>query len=145
MDERNRTENRGPRGDRDPQPRTVRVGDADREAMADVLRQHYAAGRLDAQEFEERIERCLMAKTFSDLDGLLDDLPPLQPPAPEPGPPPPDRGYVLPPWQPAYLIPVAIAFIALAVLTHGRLFWLFWPLFFLFLFGPWGRCGWRAR
>ncbi len=160
MDNGNRTEYRDPRGTRDPRPRMMRVGDADREAMADILRQHYAAGRLDSQEFEERIGRCLAAKTFGDFDGLFDDLPPLTPPAPEPGQGPwqghgpwqgpqhpypqhPTHGYGPPPWRPVYIIPIILGIIVLGALTHGHLFWLFWPLFFLFIFGPWRRRGWR--
>jgi len=40
-----------------------------------LLREHLAAGRLTADEFGERMELALGAKTFGDLAPLLDDLP----------------------------------------------------------------------
>ena len=58
----------------------LRVSDAERQEVADVLKQHAADGRLDTAEFEARIDRTLRAKTRADLAGLLDDLPDLRPP-----------------------------------------------------------------
>ena len=55
--------------------RRMRASDADRAATADRLRQHYTEGRLDAQEYDERIERCYAAKTVDELDELFMDLP----------------------------------------------------------------------
>jgi Flp pilus assembly protein TadB len=40
-----------------------------------MLGQHYAEGRLDATEFNERIELATTAKTRADLSTLLTDLP----------------------------------------------------------------------
>ena len=57
----------------------IRVSDADRNAVAEQLGAHYADGRLDQAEFDERISRTMAAKTRGDLAGLFDDLP-------EPGP-----------------------------------------------------------
>ena len=53
-----------------------RAGDADREATSERLRRHHAEGRLDADEFQERVERCYQAKTVGELDQLVTDLPP---------------------------------------------------------------------
>jgi hypothetical protein len=53
----------------------IRVSDADRNAVAEQLGGHYADGRLDQAEFDERISRTMAAKTRGDLTGLLDDLP----------------------------------------------------------------------
>lgn len=55
----------------------MRVSDAERRVMVDALSQHFADGRLDQSEFDERMEAALGAKTRGDLDGLLRDLPPL--------------------------------------------------------------------
>jgi hypothetical protein len=55
--------------------RTVRAGDEDRRRIADLLQAHYVAGRLDADELAERIQRSLGAKTLADLDALHADLP----------------------------------------------------------------------
>jgi len=65
----------------------MRVGDAERNQVADALSQHYSDGRLDANELKERLDRAIGAKTRGDLSGLLTDLPPLAPPAS----PPPTR------------------------------------------------------
>ncbi len=43
--------------------------------MGEILRREHVAGRLDADEFADRYGRCLAAKTYAELDGLLADLP----------------------------------------------------------------------
>ncbi|MBO1416034.1 DUF1707 domain-containing protein [Streptomyces sp. FH025] len=74
----------------------MRVSDADRERIAELLRDAYAEGRLDADEHAERIGAAYAAKTFGDLVPLTRDLPahrsvsfakpPLDAPAPAPAP-----------------------------------------------------------
>lgn len=63
----------------------VRVGDAERAAIADQLARHYSEGRLDDAEFSERLDRAMAAKTAADLGELLADLPRTEP-APVPVP-----------------------------------------------------------
>ena len=53
----------------------IRASDADRDRVAALLREHHAAGRLTAEEFHERMEQALDAKTMGELDELLADLP----------------------------------------------------------------------
>ena len=53
----------------------LRVGDREREETADVLREHAAAGRLDPEELEERVEAAYHARTQVDLERLTYDLP----------------------------------------------------------------------
>jgi Domain of unknown function (DUF1707) len=53
----------------------VRVGDADREAVAAQLREHYADGRLTIEELNERIDQTFAAKTKADLNTVMRDLP----------------------------------------------------------------------
>ncbi len=53
----------------------LRASDADREATADRLRQHHTDGRLDPEEFQERLDRCFAAKTVGELADLTRDLP----------------------------------------------------------------------
>jgi DUF1707 SHOCT-like domain len=53
----------------------IRASDADRDRVTALLREHHAAGRLTAEEFHERMERALDAKTLGELDELLADLP----------------------------------------------------------------------
>ena len=70
----------------------LRVSDAERSEVADVLSKHYADGRLDAAEFKERLDQAMGAKRRSDFEGLLTDLPPVEA-APEPTRP--RRGQLL--------------------------------------------------
>ena len=53
----------------------IRASDADRDRVASLLREHHAAGRLTAEEFHERMDRALEARTLGELDELLTDLP----------------------------------------------------------------------
>jgi hypothetical protein len=57
------------------QPRPQRIGDAERDSAAELLREHMAQGRLTAEEFDERVDAALKAKVASDLDPLFTDLP----------------------------------------------------------------------
>jgi len=58
----------------DPQ---LRAGDADRDDVVAVLREAFAEGRLDQAEFEDRLGRAQIAKTYADLSVLTADLPPI--------------------------------------------------------------------
>ncbi len=53
----------------------LRASDTDRETTADRLRQHHTDGRLDLDEFRERLDRCFAAKTVGELAELTRDLP----------------------------------------------------------------------
>ena len=53
----------------------VRVGDADRDAIAAQLREHYADGRLTLEELNERLDQAFAAKTKADLNTVMRDLP----------------------------------------------------------------------
>jgi len=53
----------------------MRASDADREAVAAKLRDHYAEGRLTQEELDERVSVALTAKTFGELRTLTTDLP----------------------------------------------------------------------
>ncbi len=59
----------------------LRVSDAERQAVADRLGEHYAEGRLDQAEFDDRVGRAMSAKTRADLSGLFSDLPETGAPA----------------------------------------------------------------
>jgi len=58
-----------------PPRRTLRASDAERELVAERLRQATADGRLLAEELEERLSRALRARTYGELDALVADLP----------------------------------------------------------------------
>src|SRR5690242_16701772 len=53
----------------------VRVGDADRDAVATQLREHFADGRLTLEELNERLDQAFAAKTKADLNTVMRDLP----------------------------------------------------------------------
>jgi Domain of unknown function (DUF1707) len=52
-----------------------RTWDADRDRVAALLRDHFAAGRLTPEELDARLTATLNAKTFGDLRRVLADLP----------------------------------------------------------------------
>lgn len=53
----------------------LRIGDADREAAAAALREHFAHGRLTLEEFQHRLSAVFAAKTDRDLAIIAADLP----------------------------------------------------------------------
>jgi hypothetical protein len=78
---------------------TMRTSDAERQRVADFLRDACAEGRLSADELDERLDALFAGHTVADLDALVWDLPggqavlpgmwpaarmPAQPPAPRP-------------------------------------------------------------
>jgi hypothetical protein len=108
----------------------MRVSDAERQAVADRLAEHYGDGRLDHAEFDERVGRAMSAKTRADLRGLFDDLPEHGVPADaaSPGSPAPARrkrrhsGRGL----------LAVALVVLIVMAAGHtVFWLTVPWLWL--------------
>ncbi len=63
----------------------VRLSDADRERLFDVLSAHAAEGRLDVPELERRVAALEAAVTTEDAAAVLADLPPLEVARPEAG------------------------------------------------------------
>ncbi|WP_283138685.1 DUF1707 SHOCT-like domain-containing protein [Rhizohabitans arisaemae] len=53
----------------------MRASDSDRERVATSLREHYAQGRIDVDEFNERVEELYRSKTLGELAKLTSDLP----------------------------------------------------------------------
>jgi len=60
-------------------PNLIRASDQDRDRTANLLREHHAVGRLDAEEFSERLDKVFVAKTMGDLEALTADLPAVDP------------------------------------------------------------------
>jgi len=118
----------------------LRAADADREATSDRLRRHHAEGRLDSEEFQERIDRCYQAKTVGELEQLVSDLPPE----------PTSEGHLhLRRLRMVPLVPIVIAIVVISAVTgghHGHFgLWLLIPLFFLFRFWLWRHGSWGMR
>ena len=118
-----------------PRDRSLRVGDRERDAAGEILRQAHVEGRLDNDEFQTRLERSLTAKTYVDLDVLVADLP-REPAAAPAGH---DPGWRRPWPVPFLLLPLAVI-AAIAVGAHAA--WLAVPLVFYFVVRP---LAWRAR
>ena len=69
----------------------LRVSDADRDRAISDLSEHFQAGRLTADEFDERSSQALQSRTGKELAVLFADLPPgraaiTSPPPPGPAP-----------------------------------------------------------
>jgi Domain of unknown function (DUF1707) len=124
----------------------LRVSDAERDAVVTELSEHLQAGRLDQEEFGERMAKALSSRTGRDLAALLKDLPPLRETVNRPAWP------GRPPFFPLAVIPLVIGAFAIAGAVGG--FdgphhpeggpWLLFPLFWLaaivvFRFGWWRR------
>lgn len=133
----------------------MRAGDADRQAVADRLKTALDEGRLDLHEYDERLQKTYAARTYADLDGLLDDLPGTVPPqrsqvaayqppdapaASAPGPA--GRGHSALSWIGPYggVVAVCIIIWAISSITshHLQYFWPVWMLIPLIL-GVFGR------
>lgn len=100
----------------------LRASDQDRDTAAERLRGHHADGRLDTDELAERIDRCYQAKTISQLDRLLSDLP--RPAAGEPR-----LAWHWPAWRLAgTIIALVVPLAAISALTGRPLIWLAIPL-----------------
>jgi len=118
--------------------RSLRASDAERENALRALAAHYADGRLDQSEFDERADTALAARTQPELRALFADLPGPSPLAvvarPEAGTPPTSgspqparsamsprsarRGVAVPGFPPILLVPVLIA-LAVTAVVHG--------------------------
>jgi len=59
----------------------LRAGDADRDAAAAALVEHFAQGRLTLEELNTRLDATLTAVTYGELSEATWDLPPGSPPA----------------------------------------------------------------
>lgn len=54
---------------------TLRVGDAERDEAARALGDHFASGRLEREEYDERLEQAFAARNGNDLMALFRDMP----------------------------------------------------------------------
>ena len=75
----------------------LRIGDADRDSAARELGEHFALGRITADEHAERLEQIWAARTSADLAPAFRDLPRVQQERPRPAgaerSPRPRRGW----------------------------------------------------
>jgi hypothetical protein len=114
-----------------------RAADADREAVAERLREAVTEGRLDLDEFDERLVQTYRAKTYGELDPLVVDLPRV-PAASRPDVPAvahPVREWLGDLWRPwATAVSVCVAIWLFATLVSVGVIY-FWPAWVAV---PWG-------
>jgi hypothetical protein len=60
---------------RSTQKTPLRIGDAERDRAIAALGDHFAAGRLNTEEFEQRVDQAITARFNEDLEPLFVDLP----------------------------------------------------------------------
>jgi hypothetical protein len=120
---------------------SLRAGDADRERVAELLRLALEEGRLNLYEYDERLREAYAAKTFSDLDRLLEDLPAPRSSESSPlvGPggryPHAVRGWLAEFWEPwAKASGICVAIWGATSAMNADLLY-FWPGW---VAGPWG-------
>ncbi|MFD0774307.1 DUF1707 domain-containing protein [Streptomonospora algeriensis] len=125
-------------------PDQMRAADADRDACAERLAIALREGRLDLEEYQERLNAAMRAKTVGELGPLTRDLP--EPPAvPEPADQPERRGrQVSPEWRERLepwrglaaisVILIGIWGVTSIVAAEPLLFWPMIPIGFMFLF-----------
>ncbi|MEU3305964.1 DUF1707 domain-containing protein [Nocardiopsis sp. NPDC006832] len=53
----------------------MRISDAERDQVAEILREAAGEGRLDLEEVDERLNAVYSAKTYADLEPIVADLP----------------------------------------------------------------------
>ena len=119
----------------------MRASDADRDAVMSDLSEHFQAGRLTAEEFDERTGRVLTARTWGELGELVADLPAVRPvsqaASAATGPRSPSR-HAAPPLLASLAGLVIIAVVLTNVTHHG---WGLIPLLFVLLIArPLVRC-----
>jgi hypothetical protein len=77
-------------GDLEPRrhdPSLLRISDADRHQVAEILREAAGDGRIDLDELDERLEATYAARTYADLVPITVDLPAHGQPAQAPASP----------------------------------------------------------
>jgi Domain of unknown function (DUF1707) len=118
---------------------TLRASDADREAVAERLRQATVEGRIVAEELEERLEAVFVARTYGELDALTADLPARRVERRRQ----PDRNptfarWIVPAVVLALLLPIAVAIViaaAVFLLTGMVAGWAVWLVVGWWVFG----------
>jgi hypothetical protein len=99
----------------------LRASDADRDHTIVQLRRHHVDGRLDWEEFSERLDQASQARTREELRRLLSDLPPLVEPdaASAPAPRQPAGRWSGAWWPRPWLVPPLVALAILGAVLLG--------------------------
>ena len=101
----------------------IRASDEDRGQTAAALGEHYAAGRLTLEEFQDRLDQVYAAATLDELGRLMADLPGTDlgrlPERRAPGPVQVPAGGSALAWQSARRFWLAISVIAFVIWLLG--------------------------
>lgn len=104
---------------RDYPPGDLRLSDADRDRAVAELSEHFEAGRLTAEELDERTGRALRARTGKELADLFADLPRHQDPSAGAAAGPPSAEPPGLARRPPARIVIAVLAIAALIGSHG--------------------------
>ncbi|MER7013907.1 DUF1707 domain-containing protein [Saccharopolyspora sp. NPDC000359] len=113
----------------------LRIGDPERELAMRLLGEHFAVGRLDVGEYDERCRQVAAARFRSELEALFDDLPD---PRPERAVPAPQVAPRSPATRIALAVGVAVLGVLLVVVARQAALILLVPLVALLWF-TWRR------
>jgi hypothetical protein len=91
---------------------SLRIGDAERDVAAQQLGEHFASGRLERWEYDERLDAALAARTRGELARVFRDLPATAAPMTPLKPPPRRSGGFRFPLFPLLLILIGVAIVA---------------------------------
>ncbi|HZX03964.1 DUF1707 domain-containing protein [Kribbella sp.] len=120
----------------------VRIGDVERDQAVAMLSEHFVAGRLTQEEFEERSERATKARYADEFEQLFDELPRSGQLQPVQAVPPTLRRRPTPP--PAFLMIAPFLMIGLVIgsvaLTAP---WLLWGVFWIVMLSGISRRRWQ--
>jgi hypothetical protein len=122
---------------------SLRASDADRDAVAERLRQAAIEGRLEPHELEDRLHTALRARTYGELDRLLSDLPRRTPPRARPRPPVGVAGLLL-----AATVRLVVALLVIAALVTALAVTAAWwiigiAVFWISMHSRRSRAGWH--
>lgn len=124
---------------RDPQYQQLRASDADRGNAASMLADAYAEGRLDNDEYNQRLDQTMSSKSLGELVPVLADLTPVRPqPAAASPPSMPQQGRPRGPQGmigrfPRWWLGLAVMFNLIWLMTvlgtgHWIYYWPMWPM-----------------
>src|SRR5947209_9234247 len=104
----------------------LRASDADRDKIAERLRQATAEGRIRAEELEQRLEHLFRSTTYGELDALVADLPGKRVTTRRPQPVVSVQGIAVA----VVAVAAAVAVLALAALAIAGIFtgWMVWTV-----------------
>ena len=122
----------GPMESKPAQKTPLRIGDTERDSAISELGDHFAAGRLSTEEFEQRVDQAIKARFNDDLEPLFVDLPRTAEPTLESRSNPQPDAHLA--WSPVlWFAPLLVvcAVVAAVILSAPWLVWMFLWVFLI--------------